>query len=100
VPSPSADPFSRQEMQEHFYKSGNGVQIICAILGVHPTQSGTTWEQLGQIGDQISWWCGCKGKTNQEIAIHEESAAPPAFLFQISGLQLSFLSRHPQLGNI
>src|SRR5216683_939603 len=32
-------------MQGHFYESGSCVPKSCAILGVHPTHSGTTWEQ-------------------------------------------------------
>src|SRR5712692_7093897 len=32
-------------MQGHFYQSGSCVPKSCAILGVHPTHSGTTWEQ-------------------------------------------------------
>src|ERR1700693_1275952 len=34
-------------MQEHFYESGNCVQIICATLGVHPSDLGTTCVQEG-----------------------------------------------------
>src|ERR1700674_1895719 len=30
-------------MQERSYESGSCVQIICAILGVHPNKLGTTW---------------------------------------------------------
>jgi len=43
---------------------------------------------------------------NQQLTSYERSLrvrippAPPASSFQISGLQLWFLSRHPQLGNI
>src|SRR6266436_2984679 len=33
-------------MQESFYESGNCVQIICAIEGVHPTTGGPGWEHL------------------------------------------------------
>jgi hypothetical protein len=33
-------------MQEHFYESGNCVQIICAILGVHPISIGLTYVRL------------------------------------------------------
>src|SRR6266852_3918610 len=32
-------------MQGHFYESGSCVPKSCAILGVHPTNLGTTWEQ-------------------------------------------------------
>src|SRR5215472_5885562 len=32
-------------MQESLYESGNCVQIICAIQGVHPKGSGATWVQ-------------------------------------------------------
>src|SRR6266567_2757534 len=32
-------------MQERCYESGSCAQLICAILGVHPTTRGTSWEQ-------------------------------------------------------
>src|ERR1700674_4681537 len=41
-------------MQEHFYESGNCVQIICATLGVHPKHFSPTSVQFkSEINDAL-----------------------------------------------
>src|ERR1700674_2013505 len=58
-------------MQEHFYESGSCAQIICAILGVHPKDFGTSLEQNLQFMGRFSATSRCKG--NRTIGVMERA---------------------------
>ena len=51
-------------MQESFYESGNCVQIICAIQGVHPSDFSPTSVQLKS---EINGECSCKRHQRQHL---------------------------------
>src|SRR5216684_7690942 len=69
-------------MQESFYESGNCVQIICAILGVHPK----TWVQFGSNKPRTSAKTGVqevrRAKTNQRDSKSEFNYEPEGREFE------------------